>query len=181
MDKIVKRSILQSKVLANSNISDSDVLIIWDAMCYYIRDEMSRKRGVVLPGFGTFTYVEHRIDIGNNKELLKLKPFFLLSDRFAQLHRLDFEKDCVNTSIPVSRINYIIISEIAKRKYSRDIVEAVLSEAFTAIDHFLRNDGRINVPFNGLGSLIINDIIPKTKKQTCFQFSSAMLNRLPLY
>lgn len=181
MEKIVKQSRLQSKLLSQSGINDNDVLIIWEAMSYYIRDEMSRKRGIIIPGFGTFTFVEHRLDIGNNKELLKMRPFFLLSDKFAKLHNIDFEKDCINQTIPVSRINYTLISEITRRRYSREIVEAVLNEAFTAIDHFLRNDGRISVPFNGLGSLNIGNVNPKTKKQTCFQFSSAMLNRLPLY
>jgi nucleoid DNA-binding protein len=182
MHKIAGRcSVESNNKLKISSITEKDVLIIWDALAYTIRDEMSKKRGVVLPGFGTFTFVEQRIDIGNKKQILKLKPFFLLSDKFAQTHSLQFEKDHVNTAIPVHRINYAAISELTKRKYSRDVVESVLNEAFVAIDHFVRADSAITVPFNGLGVFKIVDVNPKPKKQTFFEFSSVMADYLPIY
>ena len=129
---------------------------------------------------GTFTFVEQRLDIGNHKQLLKLKPFFTLSDKFAQTHLVEFEKEYVNTAIPVTRVNFSSIYELAKRKYSRDVIEVVINEAFIAIDHFLRSEGVITVPFNGLGVLRIGIQNPKPKKQALFEFSSAMMNHLPL-
>lgn len=109
-----------------------------------------------------------------------MKPFFLLSDKFAQTHLVEYEKEYVNTAIPVKRVNYSAIYDMAKRKYSRDVVEVVLSEAFIAIDHFLRSEGIITIPFNGLGVLRITIQNPKPKKQAVFEFSSAMMNHLPL-
>ena len=104
--------------------------------------------GVVLPGFGTFTFVEQRLDVGtNNTQLVKMKPFFMLSDKFAQTHSLSFEKEHINATIPVSRINYVAINELTKRNYTRDLVEIVINEAFVAIDHIIRDD--ISIPFNG--------------------------------
>lgn len=182
MEQIARRCSAESNSkLKISSISEKDVLIIWDALAYTIRDEMSKKRGVVLPGFGTFTFVEKRLDIGNKKELLKLKPFFLLSDKFAQIHYLDYEKDFVNTAIPVHRINYSAISELTKRKYSRDVVESILNEAFNAIDHFIRTDKVISLPFNGLGVFNVVDVNPKPKKQAFFEFSSVMEKYMPIY
>ena len=180
MEKIARQSKLQSKLLQNASINEEDVLKIWETLSFYIRDELSRKKGVVLPGFGTFTYVEQRLEIGNNKQLLKLKPSFQMSDKFAKTHNVEFEKEYVNTAIPVTRINYTTIAEMS-RKYTRDIVETVLNESFTAIDHFLRSEGVIAIPFKGLGVLKINDVIPKPKKQSSFDFSAAMANYLPLY
>lgn len=112
--------------------------------------------------------------------MLKLKPFFLLSDKFAQTHLIEYEKEYVNTAIPVTRLNYSAIYEMAKRKYSRDVIEVVLNEAFIAVDHFLRAEGIITIPFNGLGVLRITIKNPKPKKQAHFEFSSGMLNHLPL-
>ena len=117
MEKIARRSTMQSHLLKKAAITDADVLIIWDALAFFIRDELSKKKGVIIPGFGTFTFVEHHIDIGNNKEIFKLKPFFLLSDKFAKNHMVEFEKDYINTAIPVVRLNYASVSEITKRKY----------------------------------------------------------------
>lgn len=71
MEKICQRIRVES-------INEPDVRIIWDALAYYIREEMMKKRGVVVPGFGTFTFVERRLDIGNQKELVKLIPWLAL-------------------------------------------------------------------------------------------------------
>lgn len=62
----------------------------------------------------------------------------MLSDKFAKTHLVQYEKEYVNTAIPVNLLNYSSVYELAKRKYSRDVIEVVLNEAFIAIDHFLR-------------------------------------------
>ena len=147
MEKIAQLSKSQPK-LKSTSISEYDVLTIWDALSYVIREELSKRKGVVVPGFGTFTFVEHRLDIGtNNTQLVKMKPFFLLSDKFAQ--------------------------------YTRDIVEVVVNEAFTAIDHFIRSDGVVSIPFNGLGVFSVADHSPKPKKLATFKFYEDILSYLP--
>ncbi len=173
-DKVVSKSRDQSvRALADSKIKDSDVRSIWSAMSAHIKDEMSKKRGVVVPGFGTFTFLEQHLDIGNNKELLKIKPAFILSDKFLKWHNVEQrEKEHINETLPVHRINYAAINERLNRKYTRDMVETVLNESFMAIDHYLRSDGHIQVPLDHLGKLSIGDIIPKPKKQAKFEFTS---------
>ena len=84
------------------------------------------------------------------------------------------------TLLTVTNMNFSSIYELTKRKYSRDVIEVVINEAFIAIDHFLRSEGVITVPFNGLGVLRIGIQNPKPKKQALFEFSSAMMNHLPL-
>ena len=180
MEKVARHSKTQSKLLQNALINEEDVMKIWDALSHYLRDELAKKKGIVIPGFGTFTYVEQRLEIGNKKQLLKLKPFFQVSDKFEKTHNVEFGKEYVNTAIPVTRICYTAIAEIT-RKYSREVVETVLNESFAAINHFIRAEGVISIPFKGVGVLKISDVIPKPKKQGTFIFSAAMANYLPIY
>ena len=46
MDKIAKCSKTYSKLLKSANINEDDVMIIWDTLSLYIREELSKKRGV---------------------------------------------------------------------------------------------------------------------------------------
>ena len=62
----------------------------------------------------------------------------MLSDKFAKTHLVEYEKEYVNTAIPVTLINFSAVFETAKRKKPRDVIEVVINEAFIAIDHFLR-------------------------------------------
>ena len=94
-------------------------------------------------------------------------------------HSVDFEREHINLAVPVSRINYVAISELTQRKYTRDIVEIVVNEAFTAIDHFIRSDGVISIPFNGLGVFTVSDHSPKPKKLAKFTFYEDILSYLP--
>jgi nucleoid DNA-binding protein len=179
-NKIAKQSRVQSILLRRANIEEQDVMLIWEALSLYIRGELSKKVGVIVPGFGTFTYVETHLDIGNNKEIVKLRPAFILSDKFSKKHSLEHEKEFINESIPVKMINYVTIRQMAKSKYSREIIELVLNEAFTAMDHFIRIDCNISIPFNGLGIFRIMDVNPKPKRVARFEFSSAMTNHMPI-
>jgi uncharacterized membrane protein len=45
MDKIAQSSKNYSKLLKKADINDNDVMIIWDTLSLYIRDELSKKRG----------------------------------------------------------------------------------------------------------------------------------------
>ena len=179
MERIAKYN-AQSSLLRKAGITENDVLKIWDALALYLRDEMSKKKGIVMPGFGTFSYIETRLEIGNNKIILKVKPFFTLSEKFAKHHSIEYPKDNINHAIPVTKLNYATISEKTKRKYSREIVKLVLCEAFNTIDHFLRSEGVITIPFKGFGVLRILDVNPKPKRQASFEFSPDIANYLPI-
>lgn len=45
MDKIASCSKTYSKLLKSANINEDDVMIIWDTLSLYIREELSKKRG----------------------------------------------------------------------------------------------------------------------------------------
>lgn len=50
------------------------------------------KQGVTVLGLGTFTFSQKKIDIGSNKFIIIQRPMFVLSERFAQIHSLQHNK-----------------------------------------------------------------------------------------
>lgn len=176
MEKIaaLSRDNLHAKRLVKECINECDVLRIWNELCHYIRDELERNRAVVLPGFGTFTHIEYRLDCGHDRALVKMRPAFVLSDKFAQRHAVHYEKQCVKESLPGGKINYVALCERLNKCYPRDVVEIVLTEAFQALDYFLRSEGCLSVPFHQLGVLRVASSSPKTKKQASFEFTSCL-------
>ena len=171
MNRIAAESRTQSDLLRQASVEERDILKIWSAMSRFIKNELSRRRGVVLPGLGTFTFVEKRLEIGNNKQIVEFRPFFVPSEKFAKMHTLEYEVELINASIPVCRINFAAISQLTKLQYSRETVELVIGEVFAIFDHFLRVQSSLNIPFDGVGTLKIFNQNPKPKRQVKFVFS----------
>jgi len=53
---------------------------------------MCSQKGVHIPNLGTFTFVNKKMDVGNNKFILIQRPVFALSEKFAQTHALTCTK-----------------------------------------------------------------------------------------
>ena len=49
-------------------------------------------QGVHIPGLGTFTFSQKKLDVGNNKFILIQRPVFQLAEKFAQTHGLNNTK-----------------------------------------------------------------------------------------
>ena len=69
-----------------------DVTDIWNTISENIEVQMKSKKGVYIPNLGTFSFTLIRLDVGNNKHILIQRPVFVLSEKFAQLHGLDYTK-----------------------------------------------------------------------------------------
>lgn len=50
------------------------------------------QQGVTVLGLGTFTFSQKKIDIGSNKFIIIQRPMFSLSEKFAQIHSLQHNK-----------------------------------------------------------------------------------------
>jgi hypothetical protein len=83
---------------------------------------------VSLPGFGTFSFVQKKIDIGNSKLILVQRPVFSIAEKFAQTHGLHCTKYPVAGNIPVHPLNYASIAN--ETAFTRDDVE-------TCVKHIL--------------------------------------------
>ena len=53
---------------------------------------MRFQKGVNIPGFGTFTFSQKKIDVGNSQYLLLRRPVFAVSEKFIQTHALNYTK-----------------------------------------------------------------------------------------
>jgi len=53
---------------------------------------MTNSKGVNIPNLGTFSFTQKKIDIGNNKIILVQRPVFVIAERFAQTHALNYTK-----------------------------------------------------------------------------------------
>lgn len=49
-------------------------------------------QGVCVPGLGIFTYSQKKLDVGNNKYIQIQRPVFILSEKFAMTHALNYTK-----------------------------------------------------------------------------------------
>ncbi len=49
-------------------------------------------QGVSIPGLGTFTFSQKKLDVGNSKFILIQRPVFMISEKFAATHGLNSNK-----------------------------------------------------------------------------------------
>ena len=58
-------------------------------------------QGVTIPGLGTFTFSQKKLDVGNNKYILVQRPVFVLSEKFAMTHGLNHTKHYITGEVPI--------------------------------------------------------------------------------
>lgn len=56
------------------------------------RESSCFPQGVCVPGLGIFTYSQKKLDVGNNKYIQIQRPVFILSEKFAMTHALNYTK-----------------------------------------------------------------------------------------
>lgn len=138
-----------------------DVIQIWDEVSSYIEKLMSQSKGVSLPGFGTFSFVQKKLDIGNNKFVLLQRPVFAISEKFAQNHGLSYNKYPVTGSIPVHPLNYSAISN--ETAFSRDNIESCVRHVLQVFNRSVQSRKNIEFTFTGIGKLQIRNSKVKMK------------------
>ncbi|CAF4291481.1 unnamed protein product [Rotaria socialis] len=137
------------------NLTDDDVVKIWDAVSTYIENYMKQSKGVAIPGFGTFSFIHKRIDIGNNKYILIQRPIFDFSEKFAQTHGLKFTHYPVNGSIPVHPLNYFYIQ--TQSSYTRDQIEQCVKHVLQVFNRSVAAQRNVEFTFSRIGKLQIRD------------------------
>jgi nucleoid DNA-binding protein len=110
---------------------------------------------VTIPGFGTFTFIHKRIDVGNNKYLLIQRPVFAFSEKFAQTHGLKFTHYPVNGSIPVHPLNYFFIQ--TQSTYTRDQIEQCVKHVLQVFNRSVAAQRNVEFTFSRIGKLQIRD------------------------
>jgi len=70
----------------------SDVASVWENISGHVEKQMTAQKGVVIPGLGTFSISQKKLEVGNNRFILTQRPVFNISEKFAQTHALQFQK-----------------------------------------------------------------------------------------
>jgi nucleoid DNA-binding protein len=113
-------------------------------------------QGVAIPGFGTFTFIHKRTDIGNNKYILLQRPVFALSEKFAQNHGLKLTHYPVNGSIPVHPLNYFHI-QCQSKGYSRGQIEQCVKHVLQVFNRSVAAQRNVEFTFSRIGKLQIRE------------------------
>lgn len=110
---------------------------------------------MTIPGFGTFTFIHKRTDVGNNKYILLQRPVFVLADKVAQTHGLKFTRYPVNGSIPVHPVNYCLLQ--TQSTYSRDQIEQCVKHVLQVFNRSVAAQRNVEFTFSRIGKLQIRD------------------------
>ncbi len=110
---------------------------------------------MTIPGFGTFTFIHKRTDVGNNKYLLIQRPVFVFSEKFAQTHALKFTRYPVNGAIPIHPLNYFYIQ--TQSTYSRDQIEQCVKHVLQVFNRSVAAQRNVEFTFTRIGKLQIRD------------------------
>ena len=122
---------------------------------------MTQSKGVSIPGFGTFSFVQKKIDIGNSKIVLIQRPVFAISEKFAQTHSLQYTKYPVAGNIPVHPLNYAAIS--VETAFSRDDIESCVRHVLQVFNRSVQSRKNVEFTFNSIGKLQIRNSKVKMK------------------
>ncbi|XP_069127195.1 coiled-coil domain-containing protein 81-like isoform X1 [Argopecten irradians] len=136
-------------------LSDDDVAAVWENVSSFIEKTMSQQKGVIVQGFGTFTFTQKKLDIGNNKFIMMQRPVFTLSEKFAQTHGLQHPKYHVPGQIPVVQLNFAAMS--FESPFDRDTVENCVKEILGAVSRAVGARKNVELTFTGIGRLSIRD------------------------
>lgn len=142
-------------------LSEEEIISVWDTVSEYVATQMVTQRGVTIPGLGTFTFTHKKMDIGNNKFILIQRPVFMLSEKFAQIHALNYTKHHTTGEIPVVQLNFTALSVTSS--FDRDTVETCVREVLQSLSRAVANQQNVEFLFRGIGVLSIKNLKVKMK------------------
>lgn len=142
-------------------LSEEDIISVWDCVSEFIEIQMRGQKGVHIANLGTFTFVHKKMDIGNNKFILLQRPVFVLSEKFAQTHALQYTKYHTTGEIPVVQLNFTVLA--METPFDRDTVESCVREVLQALSRAVASQQNVEFLFRGIGVLNIRDSKVKMK------------------
>ncbi|XP_030851180.1 coiled-coil domain-containing protein 81-like [Strongylocentrotus purpuratus] len=142
-------------------LSDDDIVSVWENVANFVERHMALQKGVQIHGLGTFTFTQKKIDIGNNKFILIQRPVFVLSEKFAQTHRLSYTKHFTSGQVPIVQLNFAVLSN--ESPFDRDSVEGCVREVLQALSRAVQSKRNVEFSFTGIGRLTIRDSKVKMK------------------
>ncbi|KAK7107042.1 coiled-coil domain-containing protein 81-like [Littorina saxatilis] len=138
-----------------SDLSENDIANVWENVANYVEKQMSNSKGVQIPNFGTFSFSQKKLDVGNNKYVLMQRPVFNISEKLAQTHGLQFTRYNVPGHIPSPPLNFAALS--FESPFDRDTVENCVREIVRTVSQAVAAKRNVELSFGGIGRLQIRD------------------------
>lgn len=151
----------KNRFSAIPKLTEEDIVNVWDNVSKFIERQMALQKGVCVPGLGTFTYTQKKLDVGNNKYIQIQRPVFMLSEKFAMTHALNYTKHHITGQIPVVRLNFAALSN--ETPFNRDTVESCVKEVLQALSRSVQAKRNVEFHFAGIGRLSIRESKVKMK------------------
>ncbi|XP_065648367.1 coiled-coil domain-containing protein 81 isoform X4 [Hydra vulgaris] len=156
----------KNSIIKKLGLTPQEVFDIWDNVSQFVEHHLENKKAVKIPGLGVFTFTSVKLDVSQKKFILIQKPVFVISEKFAQNHKLSQVKHSIPGDIPVIPINYSALSH--NLNISRDVVEASIKEVINAFAHSIEYNPTCHLGFTTLGSILIHNNLVKMKFLPCF-------------
>uniref|UniRef100_A0A0G4I9G0 CCDC81 HU domain-containing protein n=1 Tax=Chromera velia CCMP2878 TaxID=1169474 RepID=A0A0G4I9G0_9ALVE len=157
-----KHNTPQSRTSQGTNPLDStrQLLLIWDAMCNYIQEQLEQSRSVCIQGLGTFTFEQHVTPTNTDSHFCKdrtiLRPCFVCDPKLQdKLHRfrpkeeLRGEYTNPGTVYQIGReVQYLNFAPIAAGCYVRpDVVRDAIRAMVKAVCNLVSRDYSLVLDF----------------------------------
>ncbi|XP_011717647.2 coiled-coil domain-containing protein 81 [Macaca nemestrina] len=137
------------------SLSQEEVSIIWGNVSEFVGRQLTLHKGVQIPGFGTFTFMRQKLEVGNNKFILIQRPVFIMAEKLVQIHGLKQNKIYTPGDIPIVPLNFVMIS--LEGPFNRDVVEGCVKETLLFLSRSISMKQNVEFTFKGIGVLMIRD------------------------
>lgn len=151
----------KNRFSAIPKLAEEDIVNVWDNVSKFIERQMALQKGVCVPGLGTFTYSQKKLDVGNNKYIQIQRPVFVLSEKFAMTHGLNYTKHHTTGQIPIVQLNFAALSN--ETPFNRDTVESCVKEVLQALSRSVQAKRNVEFHFAGIGRLSVRESKVKMK------------------
>uniref|UniRef100_A0A671FCS0 Coiled-coil domain containing 81 n=2 Tax=Rhinolophus ferrumequinum TaxID=59479 RepID=A0A671FCS0_RHIFE len=135
------------------SLSQEEVSTIWEHVSDFVKRQLSLYKGVHIPGLGIFTFTRQKLEVGNNKFILILRPMFIMSEKLIQIHGLKQNKAYTPGDIPIVPLNFVVIS--LEGPFKRDTVEGCVKETLLFLSRSISIKQNVEFTFKGIGVLVI--------------------------
>ncbi|KAM4593555.1 coiled-coil domain-containing protein 81-like [Odontesthes bonariensis] len=140
---------------ALSHLSKSDIDCVWAEISSYIKHQMTLRKGVRLPGLGTFTFSQQNLNTGNKFKKIQRPIFILAGKRVQSLGLKQTMPLAAVTQLPVVQLNFAAVSQ--ETPFNRNIVEGCVKETLQLLFRALASQKNAFLTFKGIGVLSLKN------------------------
>jgi len=145
--------------------TERQMLLIFDAMSNYIRENLEAGKSVNVPLFGTLTFEPILCeDPFSNKEQVKLRPCLIVNPklretlyRFPAKEQIRTTPNCGSVYENGRGAMFLNVKPIAAGcYYKQEVISSAIKSLFQGVIDLVKRDYNLHLDFNGIRVIIIN-------------------------